>query len=104
MKKDGTIAAVQSRVVLDGGAYTSYGVITAYYAGSMLPTLYKMPNYKYDGYRVYTNLPASGAMRGYGVPQPRFAMETVLDALAEDLSIPRLTASTRSEGVPTPIR
>ena len=86
-KRDGTITAVESRVVLDGGAYTSYGVITAYYAGSMLPTLYKMPHYKYDGLRAYTNLPASGAFRGHGVPQPRFAFESLLDMIAGDLGI-----------------
>ncbi|RMG43924.1 MAG: 4-hydroxybenzoyl-CoA reductase subunit alpha [Acidobacteria bacterium] len=87
VKKDGTITAVQSRTILDGGAYTSFGVITAYYAGSMLPTLYKIPNFKYDGFRVYTNLPASGAMRGHGVPQPRFAFECLLDMIAEDLGL-----------------
>lgn len=86
-KQDGAITAVEFRSVLDGGAYTSYGVITAYYAGSMLPTLYKIPNYKFDGRRVYTNLPASGAFRGHGVPQPRFAFESMLDMLAEDLGI-----------------
>jgi 4-hydroxybenzoyl-CoA reductase alpha subunit len=87
VKRDGTITAVQQRAVLDGGAYTSFGVITAYYAGSMLPTLYKMPHYRYDGLRVYTNLPASGAFRGHGAPQPRFAFESLLDMIAEDLGI-----------------
>ena len=87
VKRDGTITAVEQRVVLDGGAYTSFGVITAYYAGAMLPTLYRIPNYRYDGYRVYTNLPASGAFRGHGVPQPRFAFESLLDMIAEDLAI-----------------
>jgi 4-hydroxybenzoyl-CoA reductase alpha subunit len=87
VKKDGTITAVRSRIVLDGGAYTSFGVITAYYAGSMLPTLYKMPNYQYDGLRMYTNLPACGAFRGHGVPQPRYAFESLLDMVAEDLGI-----------------
>jgi 4-hydroxybenzoyl-CoA reductase subunit alpha len=87
VRKDGAITAVRSRIVLDGGAYTSFGVITAYYAGSMLPTLYRMPNYKYDGFRMYTNLPACGAFRGHGVPQPRYAFETLLDMVAEDLGI-----------------
>ncbi len=87
VKKDGTITAVQSKAVLDGGAYTSFGVITAYYAGSMLPTLYRFSNYRFEGLRVYTNLPASGAMRGHGVPQPRFAFESLLDMIAEDLKI-----------------
>jgi 4-hydroxybenzoyl-CoA reductase subunit alpha len=87
VKKDGTLTAVKFRSVLDGGAYTSYGVITAYYAGSMLPTLYKIPSYEYDGLRVYTNLPASGAFRGHGVPQPRFAFESMMDMLAEELGL-----------------
>lgn len=86
-KKDGRITAVQFRALLDGGAYTSFGVITAYYAGAMLPTLYKIPNFEFTGFRVYTNLPASGAMRGHGVPQPRFAFESLLDTIAEDLQI-----------------
>jgi len=87
VKKDGTITACQSRILLDGGAYTSFGVITAYYAGSMVPTLYNIPNYRYDGYRVYTNLPASGAMRGHGVPAPRFAFESLMDMAAERLGL-----------------
>jgi 4-hydroxybenzoyl-CoA reductase subunit alpha len=87
MTKDGKITAVRSRIFLDGGAYTSFGVITAYYAGSMLPTLYHFPAYKYEGLRMYTNLPACGAMRGHGVPQPRFAFESLLDECAHDLGL-----------------
>ena len=100
VKRDGTITAVDQRVVLDGGAYTSYGVITAYYAGSMLPTLYKMPNYRYDGTRIYTNLPASGAFRGHGVPQPRFAFESLLDMIAEDLGLDPIEIRLRNAMTP----
>jgi len=96
VKKDGTLTAVQSRILLDGGAYTSFGIVTVYYAGSMLPTLYHIPNYKYDGYRMYTNLPASGAMRGHGVPQPRWAMESLLDMIAEDLDLDPLEVRLRN--------
>lgn len=85
--RDGHITAVKQRSILEGGAYTSFGVITAYYAGSMVPTLYKMDNYRYEGYRMYTNLPACGAMRGHGVPPPRFAFESMLDMLAEKLGM-----------------
>ncbi|MFI5165778.1 MAG: molybdopterin cofactor-binding domain-containing protein [Thermoanaerobaculales bacterium] len=87
VKRDGAITAVEFNDVLDGGAYTSFGIITVYYAGSMLPTLYKLPNYKYRGRRMYTNKPPCGAMRGHGVPQPRFAFESLLDMLAEKLGI-----------------
>lgn len=87
VKKDGRITAVQSRIYLDGGAYTSFGIITAYYAGSMIPTLYKIPNYRYEGFRVMTNKPACGAMRGHGTPQPRFAFESLLSMIADDLGV-----------------
>ena len=84
---DGKILAVDSEIYLDGGAYSSFGVATAYYAGSMMPTLYHIPNYRYHGYRVMTNKPACGAMRGHGVPQPRFAFECMLNMAADDLGI-----------------
>jgi 4-hydroxybenzoyl-CoA reductase alpha subunit len=96
MKKDGTLTAVESRIYLDGGAYSSYGVITAYYAGSMIPTLYKFPNYKYEGFRVMTNKPACGAMRGHGAPQPRFAFESLLSMMSEDLGIDPLEIRLRN--------
>jgi len=103
VKRDGTITAVQSRILLNGGAYTSYGIVTAYYAGSMVPTLYRIPNYKYDGYRVYTNLPACGAMRGHGVPQPRFAFESLLDMIAEDLGLDPVEIRLRNAMTPDTI-
>ena len=86
-RKDGTITAVQEEAVLEGGAYSSFGVVAVYYAGAMVPTLYRIPHFRYDGYRVYTNLPACGAMRGHGCPHPRFAFEGVLDLLASDLGM-----------------
>lgn len=87
VKNDGTITAVEQKAVLEGGAYSSFGVVTTYYAGSMVPTLYKIPNYKYDGYRVNTNLPPCGAMRGHGCPHPRFAFESLLTMIGEDIGI-----------------
>jgi 4-hydroxybenzoyl-CoA reductase subunit alpha len=86
-KRDGTITAVQEEAVLEGGAYSSFGIVAVYYAGAMIPTLYRLPAFKYDGLRVYTNLPACGAMRGHGCPHPRFAFEGVLDMLAEDIGM-----------------
>jgi len=87
VKKDGRITAVKSQIYLDGGAYSSFGIITAYYAGSMVPTLYHIPNYRYEGFRIMTNKPACGAMRGHGTPQPRFAFESLLSMIADDLGI-----------------
>ena len=87
VKKDGTITAVKQKAVLEGGAYSSFGIVSTYYAGSMLTTLYKFPNYKYEGFRVNTNLPPCGAFRGHGCPHPRFAFESLLTMIAEDIGM-----------------
>ncbi len=96
----GKIKAFKSEIYLDGGAYSSFGVATAYYAGSMMPTLYHIPNYKYDGFRMMTNKPACGAMRGHGVPQPRFAFECLLNMVAEDLGIDPIEIRRRNAMTP----
>ena len=82
VKRDGRITAVKARVVQDGGAYCSYGVVTILYSGALLGALYDIPNIQYDGYRVLTNKPACGAMRGHGTVNVRFAFESQLDELA----------------------
>jgi 4-hydroxybenzoyl-CoA reductase subunit alpha len=82
IKNDGRITSVKARVVQDGGAYCSYGVVTILYSGALLGALYDIPNIQYDGYRVLTNKPACGAMRGHGTVNVRFAFESQLDELA----------------------
>src|SRR5690348_2485142 len=86
-KKDGRLTAVAARVIQDGGAYCSYGVVTILYSGALLGALYDIPNIKYDGYRVLTNKPACGAMRGHGTVNVRFAFESALDEIAAKLAI-----------------
>lgn len=85
--KEGKILGVHADFVMDGGAYTGLGVASAYYAGALLTVLYDFDNYKFDMIRAVTNLPGSGAQRGHGQPQPRFAFESHLDHIAEDLGI-----------------
>jgi 4-hydroxybenzoyl-CoA reductase subunit alpha len=87
MKNDGRITAVKARVVQDGGAYCSYGVVTILYSGALLGALYDIPNIQYDGYRVLTNKPACGAMRGHGTVNVRFAFESQLDEMAAQLKM-----------------
>src|ERR1017187_10423426 len=82
IRNDGRITAVKARVVQDGGAYCSYGVVTILYSGALLGALYDIPNIRYDGYRVLPNKPACGAMRGHGTVNVRFAFESQLDELA----------------------
>jgi 4-hydroxybenzoyl-CoA reductase subunit alpha len=87
IKDDGRITCVKARVVQDGGAYCSYGVVTILYSGALLGALYDIPNIQYDGYRVLTNKPACGAMRGHGTVNVRFAFESQLDELAAKIGL-----------------
>ena len=87
VKNDGRIVSVKARVVQDGGAYCSYGVVTILYSGALLGALYDIPNIQYDGYRVLTNKPACGAMRGHGTVNVRFAFESQLDELAAKIGM-----------------
>jgi len=87
VKKDGTLMALKNECYLEGGAYASFGIATVYYAGSLLGGPYKLPNMKYDGYRVYTNKPACGAQRGHGGVAARAAWEQQLDVIAEELGM-----------------
>src|SRR4030043_52717 len=86
-KKDGTLLAKEARAITDGGAYTGMGATALYLTGFFSSFPYKYPNYRYDGYRVYTNTGPTSAMRGFGAPQAVFAGEAQLDMLAEDLGI-----------------
>ncbi len=85
--EEGKILGVHSNFIMDGGAYTSLGIASAYYAGALLTLTYDFKNYKFDMLRVYTNLPACGAQRGHGAPQPKYAFECHLDNIARDLGI-----------------
>jgi CO/xanthine dehydrogenase Mo-binding subunit len=87
VKKDGAITAMHFQTVLDGGGYGSYGVASTYYTGALQTVTYKVPTYRFDGARVFTNKPPCGPKRGHGTPQPRFALEVQLDKVAEDLGL-----------------
>ena len=87
VKKDGAITAMHFQTVLDGGAYGSYGVASTYYTGALQTVTYRIPAYRFDGARVFTNKPPCGPKRGHGTPQPRYALEVQLDKIACDLGL-----------------
>ena len=87
VKNDGRVTAVAAKVIQDGGAYCSYGVVTILYSGALLGALYDIPNIRFDGYRVLTNKPACGAMRGHGTVNVRFAFESQMDEIATHLQL-----------------
>jgi 4-hydroxybenzoyl-CoA reductase alpha subunit len=87
VKRDGAITAMHFRSFLDGGAYGSYGVASLFYTGALQTVTYRVPRYKFEGVRVFTNKPPCGPKRGHGTPQPRCALECHLDKIAEHLGI-----------------
>ncbi|MFD6985705.1 molybdopterin-dependent oxidoreductase, partial [Streptomyces sp. NPDC059956] len=80
-KADGTLTAFQVRNLSNTGAYGNHGGETLY-AGGAAVMIYRCPNKKYDAFSVYTNTVPSGALRGYGMTQPAFAVESAMDELA----------------------
>ena len=87
VRRDGRITACHIRTFLDGGAYGSYGIATTYYTGALQTVTYRIPAYKFEGARFWTNKPPCGPKRGHGTPQPRFGIEIQMDKLAEDLGM-----------------
>ncbi|MDQ2818591.1 MAG: molybdopterin-dependent oxidoreductase [Candidatus Eremiobacteraeota bacterium] len=87
VRNDGSITACHLQSWLDGGAYGSYGVATTYYTGALTTVTYKIPAYKFDACRVFTNKPPCGPKRGHGTTQPRYAIECQLDKIADALGL-----------------
>src|SRR5437867_695734 len=85
--RSGEITGCHLRTWLDGGACGSYGVASTFYTGVINPVTYRMPVYKFEGARVFTNKPPCGPKRGHGTPQPRFALEVQIDKAAEQLGL-----------------
>src|SRR5690349_2393145 len=86
-KKDGCLVAMETELYGDTGAYASLGekVMTRATTHSAGP--YDIPNVRADCYAMYTNNPPAGAFRGFGVTQSAFAVESMMDKLAEALNI-----------------
>jgi 4-hydroxybenzoyl-CoA reductase subunit alpha len=87
MSSDGLFEVLDADIIIDGGAYGSFGVVTSYYNGVLLQAPYKIDNFGFRTRRVYTNKPQSGAMRGHGAVNSRFAIETLIDRLAEKIKM-----------------
>ncbi len=100
VKKDGTIVAQQLRMINNAGAYKGSGVVVIFlaWAFSMIP--YRVENFKYDGYSIFTNNPPRAPLRGHGAPQVRFALESHMDIIAEKLQIDPIEFRLKNARVP----
>ena len=88
VRPDGTYAARKFESFSDQGAYASHGHSIAAKGMGCFPQLYRCPNIEADTYTVFTNKSTAGAMRGYGIPQAMFAMESHTEDVARVLGIP----------------
>jgi selenium-dependent xanthine dehydrogenase len=86
-RRDGHLTAVETELYGDTGAYASLGekVMTRATTHSAGP--YEVPHVRADCYAMYTNNPPAGAFRGFGVTQSAFAVESMMDMLAEKLDL-----------------
>jgi putative selenate reductase molybdopterin-binding subunit len=86
--KDGKLNGIKLRVLLNNGGYGTHGPTVLFNSGSKtLPLYNKAENVKFIGDAVYTNLPVSGAFRGYGATNGYFALESAIDDLAQIIGI-----------------
>ena len=85
--ENGKLTAVEATIWGDAGAYASMSEPVMTRTATHVAGPYQVPNVKVDCYAVYTNNPPAGAMRGFGVPQAIFAIESTMDILAEALSL-----------------
>jgi aldehyde oxidoreductase len=84
---DGRLLAVRVRAVGDSGAYASVGMKVLERAAGHASGPYHVPNIDVEAIAVRTNNPVCGAFRGFGANQAQFAMEGVMDRLAEQVGI-----------------
>ncbi len=94
-KADGTLTAFHFHNVSNTGAYGNHGGETLF-AGGAAVAQYRCPNKKFDGFAIYTNTVPSGALRGYGMTQPTFAVESAMTELAIALGMDPLELRRRN--------
>lgn len=85
--RDGRLTAVRARMIGDKGAYASVGTKVMERAAGHACGPYKVLHSDVEVLAVYTNNPPCGAMRGFGANQAAFAMEGMMDILAEKVGI-----------------
>jgi len=87
VKLDGTLVALEMRVLSDTGAYGNHAMTVAGNTAHKAMALYHTPNLHFHAGIVYTNTMPSGAMRGYGVPQGFFPLEVHMERIARRLGL-----------------
>ena len=87
VRSDGTLVARKFEAFSNQGAYASHGHSIVAKGMGAFPQLYPCPNLECDAWTVFTNRPAAGAMRGYGIPQAMFAGESHIDDICKAIGM-----------------
>lgn len=87
LRPDGTFAARKLEAYSNQGAYASHGHGIVAKGMGAFPQLYPCDNIECDAWTVFTNRPAAGAMRGYGIPQAMFANECHIDDICRAIGM-----------------
>ena len=87
VKRDGTLVAIAMHSIGNAGAYGTHSLTVTRSTGHKTLCLYRAQAYRFQADAVYTNLPITGAMRGYGAPQGFFALESHIDEIAHRLGM-----------------
>ncbi|WP_431788453.1 molybdopterin-dependent oxidoreductase [Streptomyces sp. G9] len=95
-RADGTLTALQLRVVANTGAYGNHGPAVMFHSVGESMAVYRAPHKKVDAFSVYTNSVPAGAFRGYGLGQVVFAVESVMDELARRTGVDPLVFRERN--------
>ena len=89
-KKDGTLTALQWKSITGAGAYASVAILITGKIAIWSAGPYLIPNQSSETCVVATNRQPGAAMRGFGMTQCTFAMETMMNMLADELGIDRV--------------
>ncbi|TSA24436.1 MAG: xanthine dehydrogenase family protein molybdopterin-binding subunit [Bacteroidetes bacterium] len=84
---EGKFTFREVRIIMDNGAYTSWGATTPFVMMQTYSSLYQVPACHFRADAIYTNNPFAGSFRGYGNPQATFSVERNIDLMAEELGI-----------------
>jgi len=87
VRPNGDIVARKLEAFSNQGAYASHGHSICAKGAGAFPQLYPCANVHVDAYTVFTNRSVAGAMRGYGIPQAMFAVESHTDDIAKRLGM-----------------
>jgi carbon-monoxide dehydrogenase large subunit len=86
-RRDGTMLAVRDRILVDLGAYNSWGIVLPYNTVAHLLGPHRVPNLDVECRGVVTTKTPNAPYRGAGRPETVFAMDRIVDCLARELAM-----------------